>query len=70
MSSRQAIKIGIVNELCVYVRVCVCARASLAAQMVKNLPLMCETLVQPLGWEDPLEEGMASCSVMSNSENP
>ena len=34
--------------------------ASLVAQMVKNLPLMPETLVQFLGWEDPLEEGMAT----------
>ena len=29
------------------------------AQMVKNLPAMQETWVQSLGWEDPLEEGMA-----------
>ena len=27
--------------------------------MVKNLPAVWETWVQPLGWEDPLEEGMA-----------
>ena len=27
--------------------------------MVKNLPTMWETWVQSLGWEDPLEEGMA-----------
>ena len=27
--------------------------------MVKNLPAMWETWVQPLGWEDPLEKGMA-----------
>ena len=33
---------------------------SLVAQMVKNLPLMQETWVQSLGWEDPLEEGMAT----------
>ena len=26
--------------------------------MVKNPPVMHETRVQPLGWEDPLEEGM------------
>ena len=26
---------------------------------VKNLPAMQETQVQPLGWEDPLEKGMA-----------
>ena len=29
------------------------------AQMVKNLPAMQETRVQFLGWEDPLEKGMA-----------
>ena len=33
---------------------------SLAAQMVKNPPAMQETRVQSLGWEDPLEEGMAT----------
>ena len=32
--------------------------ASLVAQSVKRLPIMRETLVQSLGWEDPLEEGM------------
>ena len=31
--------------------------ASLVAQLVKNLPLMRETWVWSLGWEDPLEEG-------------
>ena len=36
--------------------------ASLVAQMVKNLPSMQETLVQSLGLEDPLEEGMATHS--------
>ena len=28
--------------------------------MVKNLPTMQETLVRSLGWEDPLEKGMAT----------
>ena len=37
-------------------------RASLVAQLVKNLPAMQETWVQSLGWEDPLEEGMATHS--------
>ena len=32
------------------------------AQMVKNPPGMQETWVQSLGWEDPLEEGMATHS--------
>ena len=36
--------------------------SSLVAQMVKNLPAMWETWVPPLGWEDPLEEGMATHS--------
>ena len=30
--------------------------------MVKNLPAMQETQVQALGWEDPLENGMATHS--------
>ena len=45
--------------------------ASLVAQMVKNMPLMQETWVQSLGWEDPLEKGMAThsstLSVLENS---
>ena len=36
--------------------------ASLVAQTRKNLPAMRETWVQSLGWEDPLEEGMATHS--------
>ena len=36
--------------------------ASLVAQTVKNLPAMWETWVQSLGWEDPLEKGMATHS--------
>ena len=31
-------------------------------QMVKNLPARQETQVQSLGWEDPLEKGMATHS--------
>ena len=37
-------------------------RASMGAQPVKNLPAMQETWVQPLGWEDSLEKGMATHS--------
>ena len=36
--------------------------ASLLAQMIKNLPGMRETQVWSLGWEDPLEKGMATHS--------
>ena len=39
--------------------------ASLVAQRVKNLPAMQETRVQLLGWEDPLEEEMATHSSIS-----
>ena len=37
-------------------------RASLVAQLIKNPPAMQETWVQSLGWEDPLEEEMATYS--------
>ena len=36
--------------------------AFLMVQMIKNLPAMQETQVQPLGWKDPLEKGMATHS--------
>ena len=32
------------------------------AQIVKNLPAMCETWVLSLGWEEPLEKGTATHS--------
>ena len=35
---------------------------SLVAQMVKRLPTMQETRVRSLGWQDPLEKGMATHS--------
>ena len=34
----------------------------LVAQMVKHLPAMQETPGRSLGWEDPLEKGMATHS--------
>ena len=39
-------------------------------QTVKNLPAMMETLVRPLGWEDPLEEEMATHSSILAWRNP
>ena len=39
-----------------------CSGASMVLQMVKNLPAMWETWIRSLGWEDPLEEGMAAHS--------
>ena len=32
------------------------------ARLVKCLPAIQETWVRSLGWEDPLEKGMAPCS--------
>ena len=39
-------------------------RASLVAQVVKNLLEMQETWVQSLGWKDPLEKEMATHSTI------
>ena len=40
--------------------------ASVVAQRVKHLPAMRETRVPSLGWEDPLEEEMAThCSTLA-----
>ena len=41
-------------------------KASLVAQRVKYLPAMQESQVQFLGWEDPLEEEMATHSSLEN----
>ena len=39
--------------------------ASLMAQMIKNPPATWEACVCSLGWDDPLEEGMAAhCSIL------
>ena len=42
--------------------------ASLVAQLVKNLPAVQETIVQFLGWEDPLEKVKdMHCSILGLS---
>ena len=38
-------------------------QSSLVAQTVKNPPAMQETWVPSLGWEDPLDKGMATTPV-------
>ena len=43
--------------------------ASLVAHMVKNLPAMQETQIWSLGWEDPLEKGMATPPVLLPGES-
>ena len=40
----------------------------LVAQMEKSLPAMWKTWVQSLGWEDPLEKGLATHSVFLPGE--
>ena len=40
------------------------------AQTVKNPPAMRETWVRSLGWEDPLEEGMATHSSIFALKTP
>ena len=52
------------KNLCVILQLalCICGLAFLVAQMVKNLPVVWETWVQYLGWEDPLEKGTATHS--------
>ena len=47
-----------------------CGANSLVAQMVKNLPAMQKTWIQSLGWEDPLEKGMATHSSILAWRNP
>ena len=41
------------GDICIYIA----DSPFLVAQWVKNTPAMQETLVQFLGWEDPLEKG-------------
>ena len=43
---------------------------SLVAQMVENLPVMWETQLRSLGWEDPLEKEMATSSSILAWEIP
>ena len=43
---------------------------ALVAQMVKKMPAMWETWVRSLGWEDPLEKGMATYSGILGWEIP
>ena len=45
-------------------------RAFLVARTVKNPPAMREIQIQSLGWEDPLEEGVATHSSILAMENP
>ena len=55
------------------VHICICLdsfQASLVAQMVKNVPVIQEIQVQPLGQEDPLEKEVATHSSILAWETP
>ena len=43
--------------------------ASLVSQAIKYLPVIQETQVQSLGWEDPLEKGMETHSILFPGES-
>ena len=49
---------------------CIYIGASLVAQLVKNLLVMQKIQVQSLGWEDSLEEEMATHSSILASKIP
>ena len=53
-------KTNLTHEKMMFVVISTLSRASLVAQMVKNLPVMHETWVPFLGQEDPLEEGITT----------
>ena len=42
----------------------------LVDQLVRNLTSMCDIWVQSLGWEDSLEDGMATHSSIVGGESP
>ena len=47
-----------------------CSQASLVAQTVKNPPAVREIWVRSLGWENTLEEGMATHSSVLSWRTP
>ena len=47
-----------------------CSGASLLVRIVKNLPVVQETRVWSVGWEDPLKKGMAIHSIFLPGECP
>ena len=50
--------LGCYSEICLLTL----QKTSLVTQMVKTTPALQDTWVQSLGWEDPLEEGVATHS--------
>ena len=50
------------TEMCQSIKYTPISKTSLVAQTVQNLPVMQETQIPSLGWEDTLENGMATHS--------
>ena len=53
---------GELNSDELYIHCCGQGASFLLAQKIKNPPAMQETWIQSLGWEDPLEDSMATHS--------
>ena len=66
MSDLTRLKCSIIGRTFCY---CTYGSASLVAQMARDLPAMWETSILFLGWEDPLEEGMAITPVFLPGES-
>ena len=65
-----SLSLGPPGKPILYLDLCFIFRASLVAQLVKNLPAMQETWVRSLAWEDPLEKEKAlQYSGLENSMN-
>ena len=62
MSSNNYFVVSDLRDFQVFLQAINTLGTSLVAQMVKNLPAMWETRVRSLGWEDPLEKGLATHS--------
>ena len=61
---KNKLLIGKISKCITFLRLLDMSWTSLVAQKVKNLPAMQEKRVQSLGWEDPLEKGMATHSTI------
>ena len=59
MSLKQNVKSSMIYTEDIYT-----VWASLVAQLIKNLPAIWKTWFRSLGWEDPLEEGIAAHSII------
>ena len=57
LQGKDDITLSVLIQCFVYASIMAVTGASLVGQLLNNLLAMQETLVQFLGWEDPLEKG-------------